>query len=518
VAQEGQVAHPPLSGGTLALGTLVVSLATFMNVLDVSIANVSIPAIAGDLGVSANQGTWVITSFAVANAMSVPLTGWLSQRFGNVRLFLATVVLFVLASLLCGFAPSMNLLIVFRVIQGAVAGPMIPLSQTLLLASYPREKGGTALAMFSLTVLVAPVVGPLLGGWITDNMSWPWIFFINVPVGVIAAIATWIIYKKRDTPTRKTPIDAVGLVLLVVWVGALQVMLDTGKDHDWFGSGLIVALAVAAALAFVLFLVWELTDEHPVVDLRLFARRNFWTGTLSVSLSYGAYFGSIVLLPLWLQQYLGYTATQAGWALAPVGVLALFLTPLVGRVSGKVDPRIFATAALAIFAIVAAMRGRFTAQIDLDTLIIPTLIQGAAVSCFFIPLITLALSGLRPDQIAGASGLNNFARITAGAFATSIATTLWESRASLHHAQLAEHISGSSVATTDALSKLGAAGLSPEQSYGFLNQLVNQQAFTMAAVDLFNASAVMLVLLIPLVWLTRPAKSGAAAEASSAAH
>jgi DHA2 family multidrug resistance protein len=407
---------------------------------------------------------------------------------------------------------------VFRVIQGAVAGPMIPLSQTLLLASYPREKGGTALAMFSLTVLVAPVVGPLLGGWITDNMSWPWIFFINVPVGVIAAIATWIIYKKRDTPTRKTPIDAVGLVLLVVWVGALQVMLDTGKDHDWFGSGLIVALAVAAALAFVLFLVWELTDEHPVVDLRLFARRNFWTGTLSVSLSYGAYFGSIVLLPLWLQQYLGYTATQAGWALAPVGVLALFLTPLVGRVSGKVDPRIFATAALAIFAIVAAMRGRFTAQIDLDTLIIPTLIQGAAVSCFFIPLITLALSGLRPDQIAGASGLNNFARITAGAFATSIATTLWESRASLHHAQLAEHISGSSVATTDALSKLGAAGLSPEQSYGFLNQLVNQQAFTMAAVDLFNASAVMLVLLIPLVWLTRPAKSGAAAEASSAAH
>jgi len=518
MADPAPAAHPPLSGGTLALGTLVVSLATFMNVLDVSIANVSIPAIAGDLGVSPNQGTWVITSFAVANAISVPLTGWLSQRFGNVRLFLATVVLFVIASLLCGLAPSMNMLILFRVIQGAVAGPMIPLSQTLLLASYPREKSGTALAMFSLTVLVAPVVGPLLGGWITDNMSWPWIFFINVPVGILAAIFTWLIYRDRDTSRRKTPIDAVGLVLLVLWVGALQVMLDTGKDLDWFGSGFIVALAVVAAMSFALFLVWELTDEHPVVDLRLFARRNFWTGTLSVSLSYGAYFGSIVLLPLWLQQYLGYTATQAGWALAPVGVLALILTPLVGRASGKVDPRIFATAALAIFAVVAAMRGAFTSQIDLETLIIPTLIQGAAVSCFFIPLITLALSGLRPDQIAGASGLNNFARITAGAFATSIATTLWDSRASLHHAQLAEHVARTNPAVTDALGKLGSAGLSAEQSLGMLNQLVNQQAFTMAAVDLFNASAVLLVLLIPLVWLSRPAKSGAGTGAAGGAH
>jgi DHA2 family multidrug resistance protein len=479
---------------------------------------VSIPAIAGDLGVSPNQGTWVITSFAVANAISVPLTGWLSQRFGNVRLFLATVLLFVVASLLCGLAPSMPMLILFRVIQGAVAGPMIPLSQTLLLASYPREKGGTALAMFSLTVLVAPVVGPLLGGWITDNFSWPWIFFINVPVGLAAAAFTWVIYKDRDTPPRKTPIDAIGLALLVVWVGALQIMLDKGKDLDWFGSGVIIALAVVAALGFAVFLVWELTDEHPVVDLRLFARRNFWTATLSVSLSYGAYFGSIVLLPLWLQQYLGYTATQAGWALAPVGVLALVLTPLVGRASGKIDPRLFATVSLVIFALVAAMRGGFTSQIDLETLIIPTLIQGAAVSCFFIPLISLALSGLPQDQIASASGLNNFMRITAGAFATSIATTLWESRASLHHAQLAEHVTRTNPAVTDALGKLGAAGLSPEQSFGFLNQLVNQQAFTMAAVDLFNASAVLLVLLIPLVWLTRPAKSGAGSGAASGAH
>jgi DHA2 family multidrug resistance protein len=455
----------------------------------------------------------------VSNAISVPLTGWLTQRFGQVRLFLATILLFVIASLLCGLAESMGLLILFRVIQGIVAGPMIPLSQTLLLASYPREKSGIALAMFSLTVLVAPVVGPLLGGWITDNIAWPWIFFINVPIGLLSALFTWMIYRDRDSARRRTPIDGVGLGLLVVWVGSLQIMLDKGKDLDWFGSNVIIALAVVSALGFALFLAWELTEEHPVVDLRLFARRNFWTGTLSMSLSYGTYFGSIVLLPLWLQQYLGYTATQAGMTLAPVGILALFMTPLVGQNSNKVDPRLFATVALLIFAVVALMRGRFNAQIDIENLIIPTVIQGAAVSCFFIPLVALALSGLRPDQIAAASGLNNFVRITAGAFGTSIATTLWENRAALHHAQLSEHVTRYGPATTEALEKLGALGLNPEQAYGYVNRVIDQQSFTMAALDLFNGSALLLVLLIPLVWLARPVKRGpAATEASAGSH
>jgi DHA2 family multidrug resistance protein len=381
---------------------------------------------------------------------------------------------------------------------------MIPLSQTILLASYPREKAGMALAMFSLTILVAPVVGPLLGGWITDNFSWPWIFFINVPLGLLAAVLTWMIYRDRESARVKTPIDSVGLVLLVLWVGSLQLMLDKGKDLDWFESRLIIALAVASALGFALFLVWELTDEHPVVDLRLFGRRNFWTGTLSISLSYAAYFGSIVLLPLWLQQYLGYTATDAGLVLAPVGLLAMFLTPMVGKTINKVDPRVFASTSLVIFAAVALMRSHFDSQVDVWTLIIPTLIQGAAVACFFIPLVSLALSGLRPDQIAAASGLNNFARITAGAFGTSIATTLWESRATLHHVRLAEQVSRTDAA--DLIDKVGAAGLAPQQAYGLLNQLVNQQAFTLAALDLFYASAILLVLLIPLVWLARPSR------------
>src|SRR5438876_1019354 len=452
--RAASAAPAPLKDGALLLGTIALSLATFMNVLDTSIANVSIPAMAGDLGVSPDQGTWVITSFGVANAISLPLTGWLTQRYGQVRLFTTSVLLFVLASFLCGLAPSLGWLILFRVIQGAVAGPMIPLSQSLLLSSYPKEKSGTALAMWAITTLVAPVVGPLLGGWITDNISWPWIFYINVPVGLGAAAATWLIYKKRETPTVKLPIDSVGLGLLVIWVGALQIMLDKGKDLDWFHSGQIVMLAIAAAVGLALFVVWELTDRHPVVDLRLFGRRNFWTSTLAMSLGYGTFFGNVVLLPLWLQQYMGYTATMAGMVLAPVGVLAILLTPVVGKTVHKVDPRIFATVAFTILAAVLFMRSHFNTSADFATLLVPTVVQGASMAVFFIPLITLGLSGLEPDRIPSASGLFNFARITAGSFGTSIATTLWDRRASLHHAQLAEHITPYGPTSAEALARM----------------------------------------------------------------
>jgi len=389
----------PLKGAQLALGTLALSLATFMNVLDSSIANVAIPAISGDVGVSPSQGTWVITSFGVANAISVPLTGWLTQRFGAVRLFTMSVLLFVLTSWLCGFASSLEMLVLFRVLQGAVAGPMIPLSQTLLLSSYPPSKAGTALALWGVTTLVAPVVGPLLGGWITDNISWPWIFYINVPVGLLSALMTWSIYRHRETPTRKLPIDTVGLSLLVLWVGALQLMLDKGKELDWFASGEIIAFTVIAVVAFAVFVVWELTDAHPVVDLRLFKRRNFAAGSMALSIAYGVFFGNVVLLPLWLQQWMGYTSTAAGLALAPVGLLAIVLTPLVGRKVGVWDPRKMATGAFIVFALVLWMRSQFTVETDFRHILVPTLIQGAAMAFFFIPLTTITLSGLTPDRI-----------------------------------------------------------------------------------------------------------------------
>jgi DHA2 family multidrug resistance protein len=498
------VTPAPLSGGQLLLGTVALSLATFMNVLDSSIANVSIPAISGDLGVSPNQGTWVITSFGVANAISVPLTGWLTQRFGMVRLFTLSMLLFVIASWLCGLAPTIELLILFRVMQGLVAGPMIPLSQTLLLQSYPREKAGMALAMWSMTTLVAPVTGPLLGGWITDNLSWPWIFYINIPIGLVATLVSWQIYKHRESPTRKLPIDSVGLALLVLWVGALQIMLDKGKELDWFASTEIVILGLTALVGFAFFMVWELTEKHPIVDLTLFTRRNFWTAVLALSLGYGTFFGNVVLLPLWLQQYMGYTATMAGVVLAPVGLLAIVFSPFVGKNVSKYDPRYFATVAYLTFALVLWMRGQFNTQADLATLMLPTIIQGVSMAFFFIPLVSLSLSGLTPDRIPAASGLSNFARITAGAFGTSIATTLWEDRATLHHVQLVETIHPANPATRQTLDALGNVGFSTEQSLAQINRLIDQQTFMLSANDIFNASSLIFLLLLGVVWLARP--------------
>lgn len=510
-AAPGQ--HAPLEGAARTWGTVALSAATFMNVLDTSIANVSLPAIAGDLGVSPNQGTWVITSFAVANAIAVPLTGWLSQRFGQVRLFVGSVILFVIASWLCGLAPNMTTLIAFRALQGFVAGPMIPLSQSLLLSSYPRALAGLAMAMWAMTTLVAPVMGPLLGGWITDNIAWPWIFYINIPVGIAAAAASWALYRKRESVTRKLPIDGVGLALLVLWIAALQMTLDLGKEHDWFHSPLIVGLAITAAVGFAFFLAWELTDEHPVVDLRLFARRNFWAGTLTTSVAYGLFFGNVVLLPLWLQQFMGYTATDAGMVMAPVGLLAMVLSPIVGKTVAQVDPRRYATFAFIVFALVLWMRAQFNTQADFTTILIPTIVQGVSMAFFFIPLMTLTLSGLTPDKMPAASGLSNFVRITAGAMGTSISTTLWESRAALHHSQLAESINAGNPAATAALQGFQAAGMSSEQALAQLNRLVDQQAFMLAANDIFWLSALLFLGLIPLVWLTHAPQRQAAAGA-----
>jgi DHA2 family multidrug resistance protein len=499
----------PLKGFELALGTFALSLATFLNVLTSSIANVSLPAIAGDLGATPSQGTWVITSFGMATAISMPLTGWLVQRFGQVRLFTASVTLFVIGSWLCGLAPNLESLIAFRILQGAVAGPLIPVSQTLLLASYPPAQAGIALALWSMTTLVAPIVGPLLGGWITDNMSWSWIFYINVPIGVLTLMLMLPIYRSRETVIRKLPVDVVGMTLLVVWVGSLQMMLDLGKERDWFSSTTVVMLAIVCVISLAAFLIWELTDAHPVVDLTLLLRRNFWTSTLALALTYGIFFGNAVMMPLWLQQQMGYTATMAGAVMAPVGVFAIFLMPLVGRSLQRIDPRLIASMSLVVFAIAFGMRSLFSTEADLVTLMLPSLVQGIAVAMFFVPLNSILLAGLPPDRLPAASGLSNFMRTCAGAFGTSLTTTLWADRTAMHHEQLVESIAPGAAPTDHALATLGAAGFDQTQSLAAISRMVDQQGFTISMIEINYASSAVFLLLIGLIWIARPPRPGA---------
>jgi DHA2 family multidrug resistance protein len=306
----------------------------------------------------------------------------------------------------------------------------------------------------------------------------------------------------------------------VLWVGSLQIMLDKGKELDWFSSGFIVALASVAAVAFACFLVWELVDnDHPVVDLRLFKIRNFWTGALTLALGYGVFFGNVVLMPLWLQQYMGYTATDAGLLTAPVGLFAILLSPLVGKYISKVDPRLFATAAFMIFGAALYWRTFYNTQASFGYLVRPIILQGAAMAFFFIPLVTLTLSGLPPERVAAASGLSNFARITAGAFGTSIATTMWEDRAILHHAQLSEAINNGSTSATQYMQGLQSSGLSSDQTMAAINRTIDVQAYMLGANDIFYASAILFFLLIGVVWIARPAKASAAgAEAAAGAH
>jgi MFS transporter, DHA2 family, multidrug resistance protein len=494
----------PLEGAEHALVTVALAAASFMVILDTSIANVAIPGISGELGVSPSQGTWVITSFAVSNAIAVPLTGWLARRFGEVRLFTLSMLLFALASLACGLSTSMPMLIAFRVLQGAVAGPMMPLSQTLLLGINPPAKRPMALSIWAITTLVAPVTGPILGGWITDNLHWSWIFFINVPIGIACAYVVWQHLRSRESRIVRLPIDAIGLALLAVGVGSLQVMLDKGGELDWFNSTTIVSLAVVAALALSIFVVWELTEAHPVVDLTLLKRRNFSSAAIAISAAYLVFFGTIVLLPLWLQTQMSYTATWAGLVMAPTGILAIVITPFIGRNMQRLDPRRLATIGFVVFAACAFLRTRFNTAADFDTLALPQLVQGIAVALFFVPLTTIALSGLANEQIASASGLFNFLRILAGGIGTSVATTMWQRREALHHARLTEHVTAYSPIASQLSGHAQALGFGAHQSYGLIEGAITNQAYALATNDMSWIAGWIFLALIPLLWIARP--------------
>ena len=485
----------PLQGGALAILTLVLSLATFMLVLDSTIANVAIPTIAGDLGASSSQGTWVITSFGVANAISIPITGWLAKRFGEVRLFLIATLLFVLASWLCGIANSLEMLIVFRVLQGAVAGPIIPLSQSLLLNNYPPEKRGMALAFWSMTIVVAPICGPILGGWISDNIHWGWIFFINVPIGLAVVLISWKILEGRESRISHQPVNTVGLILLVLGVGALQLMLDQGRELDWFNSTEIVVLTIIAAV----------TDDNPVVDVSLFKSRNFTVGCVSTSLAFLVYSGTVVLIPLLLQQVYNYTATWAGLAAAPVGLLPILLAPIIGKFGNKIDMRILITISFMVYALTFYWRAvTFEPEMTFMDVALPQFVQGLAVACFFMPLTTITLSGLPPEKMASASSLFNFLRTLAGSIGTSLTTFIWYNREAVHHTQLTEVINPYNPISQQFFQTMGSFGLSEEQTASYIARQITAQGFIIGANEIFLVSAITFISLVVLIWFAKP--------------
>ena len=495
----------PLQGGALAMLTLVLSLATFMLVLDSTIANVAIPTIAGNLGASSSQGTWVITSFGVANAISIPITGWLAKRFGEVRLFLIATLLFVLASWLCGIANSLEMLIVFRVLQGAVAGPIIPLSQSLLLNNYPPEKRGMALAFWSMTIVVAPICGPILGGWISDNIHWGWIFFINVPIGLAVVLISWKILEGRESRISHQPVNTIGLILLALGVGALQLMLDQGRELDWFNSTEIVVLTIIAAVGLIALIIWELTDDNPVVDVSLFKSRNFTVGCVSTSLAFLVYSGTVVLIPLLLQQVYNYTATWAGLAAAPVGLLPILLAPIIGKFGNKIDMRILITVSFMVYALTFYWRAvTFEPEMTFMDVALPQFVQGLAVACFFMPLTTITLSGLPPEKMASASSLFNFLRTLAGSIGTSLTTFIWYNREAVHHTQLTEVINPYNPISQQFFQTMGSFGLSEEQTASYLAKQITAQGFIIGANEIFFVSAITFISLVVLIWFAKP--------------
>jgi len=494
VARSGPA---PLQGALLWAGVATLAMANFMAVLDLTIVNVSVPHIAGSMAVSVNEGTWAITSYAVAEAIMVPLTGWLAQRFGPVRVFSTAALLFGACSMLCGLSTTLPMLVTVRVLQGLAGGPLMPMSQTLLLRIAPPEKRNMALGLWTMTTILGPIAGPVLGGLFSDTLGWPWAFYINVPIAIICTTLVLRTLSQFETPTVKKPIDYVGLALLIVWVGALQIMLDNGENDDWFASPFIVTLAAIALVGFISFLAWELTDEHPIVDLRIFRYRSFALSAVALLFTFGSFMGSIVLIPLWLQTSMGYTATTAGQMMAFNGIVALFLAPIVANMIGKVDPRLLMSLGLGLVALDTFWRTTFNTDISFWGLVPAQMALGLGMPLFFLPMMSMSMGAVKPEETASAAGLINFLRTMAGAFATGVIVFAWRDSTAASHVNIA----GSLNNAPKVLAQMQAAGQGHQQALMSLDGIVQTQSVMLGTNQVFSVVAVILACVSAGVWL-----------------
>jgi len=490
----------------------LLAFSNLMVMLDLTIANVSVPHIAGNLGVSMDQGAWIITSYAVAEAICVPLTGWLATRFGVVRVFTAAMFGFGLFSLLCGIAPTLTMLVLCRIGQGLCGAPIMPSSQTLLYLLFEPKRRPAAMAVWSMTTALGPACGPIVGGYISDNYSWHWIFLINVPIAIICCTIAILLLRRAETPTVRQSVDAVGLALLVFWVGCLQIMLDIGNDHDWFSDWKVVALAISAAVGFCVFVIWELTEDHPVVDLRIFRHRGFAVAVTILSFTFAGYFAGLVVIPQWLQTNMGYPAAEAGMVTAFTALSSMFAGPIVTRLAPRVDLRMLVSSAVAWLAFCTWLRAHWSTGADFWTLSLPQMMQGIAMPMFMIPLTITSLNSVNPDETASAAGLQAFMRTMGIAIATSVVLTYWSHSSRVVGADLAGSLDPQQVSNT-----LGGVGMAGEQGRAMVAGLVDVQARTIALDNTFVAATMLQIVAGALIWIAprvrlRPAAGAAAAH------
>lgn len=514
-ASGGEIWRPRFSPWLVGM---VVSTATFMEVLDTSVANVALPHIAGNLASTTDESTWVLTSYLVSNAIILPMSGWFSALLGRKRFYMACVVLFTISSLLCGLAPSLGLLILFRVLQGLGGGGLQPSVQAILVDIYPPAKRGMGMALYGVAVVTAPIIGPTLGGWITDNFSWRWIFLINIPVGVMSLLLTYFMLEDPPHLLRKRlgagfRIDYMGMGLLALGLGSLQIMLDKGEREDWFSSDLIITLAVIAALSLLAAVFWELRHDHPIADLRLLKDRNFALATITLFCLGFVLYSSTMLLPLLLQTLLGYTAMLAGMALSPGGLMTMLLMPLVGWLLGRVEARWLMVCGLTVGALALFHMAGFSLAIDFQTAVWSRIYLAAGLAFLFVPLNTSAYHFIPKERVNNASGLFNLARNIGGSVGIAVMITQLSRRAQFHQSALIAHLTPYDEpfrqAIQSATNFLAGHSADPVAGVAAANQMlygqVQRQAAMMAYVDLFQLAGMIFVAVIPLVLLMRKA-------------